>query len=145
VWMVSILAAGSLVPGLFLVVVPALQRRRRSAQLARSPLRKRRIEADVIEVRRLKRGAAGKYSFDVVAQWRDPASGKLHRFESGKMAFDPAVYAEIRKRPDWAAPTDDMVRQALAGARLMVRVHPDDPSHYDTELLRIPGIAPVGG
>jgi hypothetical protein len=61
------------------------------------------------------------------------------------MAFDPAVYAEIRKLPDWAAPTDDMVRQALSSARLMVRVHPDDPSHYDTELLRIPGIAPVDG
>ena len=143
VWMVGILAAGSFVPALFLVVFPALQQRRRRAKLARSPLRKQRIEADVVEVRQLRRGAGGRHTFEVSAQWRNPATGKLHRFDSGRMAFEPAVYASVMKLAGWEAPRDDMVRQALGSARLMVRVHPDDPSHYDAELLRIPGIAPI--
>lgn len=142
----SILGATSLVPGLVLVVIPALKRRRRAAQLARSPLRKRRIEAEVIEISRLRRDSAtGKYTFKAVAQWRDPARGKMHRFESGTMEFDPAVYASVRKLSAWAAPADALVRDALLGARLHVRVHPDDPAHYDPELIRIPGIGPVEG
>jgi hypothetical protein len=94
---VSILAAGSFVPALFLVVLPALKQRRRFAKLKRSPLRKQRIEADVVDVRRLERGAAGRHTFEVSAQWRNQATGKLHRFDSGRMAFDPAVYAEVKK------------------------------------------------
>ncbi len=89
--------------------------------------------------------ATGKYTLKAVGEWCDPASGKMHRFESAAMEFDPAVFASVRKLPGWAAPTEAMVREALLGARLHVRVRPDDPANYHPELIRIPGIGPIEG
>ena len=113
---------------------------------ARSPRRKESIEVQVIEISELRRDVAtGKYTLKAMGEWRAPGNGKVHRFESAAMEFDPAVFASVRKLPGWTAPTETMVREALLGARLHVRVRPDDPANYHPELIRIPGIGPVQG
>jgi hypothetical protein len=143
--LVAVLATAALVPGLVLVVWPALQRRRWRRTLDRSQRRWRRIEAEVTDVRSLRRQDDGSWRFQVRARWRDPATGRLHAFDSQAMHFDPALYLQIR-HPGTSEPlTDAQVSAALAAAPLVVRLHPDDPSLYAAELLRIPGIAPEGG
>jgi len=73
-----------------LAVMPGLRGRRIAADLRASGVA---VQADVVEVARdssIK--VNGRSPWRIHAQWRDPASGKIHLFRSDMLWFDPSEY-----------------------------------------------------
>lgn len=92
-WFVSLVLGG--IGSVFLLIssffiFPPLLARRRAAYLSRHGTA---VFAELIEVRRNERlSVNGMHPWHIVAQWVDPATGKLHRFTSADLWFDPSPY-----------------------------------------------------
>lgn len=96
------------------LVVPSLRRRRIAAELQATGVA---IQADVVEVARdTSFKLNGRSPWRIHAQWRDPASGKIHLFRSDMLWFDPSEYL---------------------GEQISVLIRPGQPKRYwmDTRLL----------
>lgn len=81
------------------------------------PTEPRTVQARVVSV---ERGEArvGRRPWFVVAQWRDPATGRVHVFESEEIDFDPSEH--------------------VLGRTVEVHVDSDDPDDYSIDLSFLP-------
>ena len=97
--------------------VAVLRRARREAWLRRSGVA---IDARLVEVVR-DRGQSrnGRSPYRLVAQWRDPASGRVWAFESAAVWFDPSPYL-------------------TPGQPVPVLVDPADPARHLVDLSVLP-------
>lgn len=92
-WFVSLVLSG--IGSIFLLVssffvIPPLLACRRAAQLSRTG---QAVRAELVEVRRNEMlSVNGQHPWKIVAQWHNPATGKLHLFNSANLWFDPAPY-----------------------------------------------------
>ncbi|MGO1071526.1 DUF3592 domain-containing protein [Lysobacter sp. CA199] len=76
------------------IVVPTLRGRRIAAALQKTGVA---VQAEVIEaVRDGSVEVNGRSPWRIHAQWRDPASGKIHLFHSDALWFDPGDYLDER-------------------------------------------------
>lgn len=120
-WFAALVVGG--IGGVFLlvgacIVVPMLRRRRTAAHLLTAG---RPIQADVVEVVRdgsLK--VNGRSPWRIHAQWQDPATRKLHLFESDMLWFDPTEFT---------------------GDRVTVLIEPGNPERYWIDTGFLPEVA----
>lgn len=101
-----------------LAVVPGLRGRRIAADLRATGVA---VQADVVEVARdssIK--VNGRSPWRIHAQWRDPASGKIHLFRSDRLWFDPSEYV---------------------GERIGVLIRPGRPERYWVDTRTLPELA----
>lgn len=101
-----------------LAVVPGLRGRRIAADLRATGVA---IQADVVEVARdssIK--VNGRSPWRIHAQWRDPASGKIHLFRSDMLWFDPSDYV---------------------GEHISVLIRPGKPKRYWMDTRFLPELA----
>ncbi|MDL5599127.1 DUF3592 domain-containing protein [Metapseudomonas otitidis] len=101
-------------------VVPPLLARRRAAQLAVSG---QAVMAEVVDVRlNGSLSVNGQNPWRIVAQWKNPATGKLHVFNSENLWFDPSRFL----------PDDGWVR---------VLIDPANPRRYAMDTAFLPELA----
>ncbi len=81
------------------------------------PTEPRTLRARVVSVERGE-AAVGRRPWFVVAQWRDPATGRVHVFESEEIDFDPSEH--------------------VLGRTVEVHVDSDDPDDYSVDLSFLP-------
>lgn len=121
-WVVSLVLGviGSvflLISSLF--VIPPLLARRRASYLSRHG---QAVFAELIEVRRNEMlSVNGMHPWHIVAQWLNPGTGKLHRFTSANLWFDPSPYI-----------TQDQVQ---------VFIDPHKPKRYSMDTSFLPDLA----
>lgn len=101
-----------------LAVVPGLRGRRIAAELRATGVA---VQADVVEVARESSiKVNGRSPWRIHAQWRDPASGKIHLFRSDPLWFDPSGYV---------------------GERVSVLIRPGRPKRYWLDTRFLPELA----
>ena len=140
----AIMGSAFLIPTIVLNLVPALKRRRRAADLARAAGDGNVISAKVSSVRRIHPAdVGGAYSIQIVAHWRNPASGKMQEFESGAIELDTKGYAKEKGLPVWVEPSKQLfaeIEQKLRGRGMRVRIDAGHPDGYVMETPRLRGL-----
>ncbi|WJN59549.1 hypothetical protein OH686_12420 [Pseudomonas sp. SO81] len=121
-WFVSLILGsfGSifLLGGMVFVLPEALARRRRS----RLERRGQAVQARIVEVRRNPFATLNNVpAWQLVCQWRNPASGAVHLFYSEDLWFDPQPFVQ---------------RDSL-----QVRIDPDNPRRYSVDTSFLPRLA----
>jgi hypothetical protein len=81
------------------------------------PAEPRTVQAKVVSVERGE-AAVGRRPWFVVAQWRDPSTGRVHVFESEEIDFDPSDH--------------------VLGRTVEVHIDSDDPEDYSVDLSFLP-------
>jgi hypothetical protein len=120
-WFAAMIVGG--IGGVFLMiglalVVPSLRRRRIAAELRATGVA---VQADVVEVALDSSFKInGRSPWRIHAQWRDPATGKIHLFRSDMLWFDPSDY--------------------LAG-QISVLIRPGQPKRYWIDTRFLPELA----
>lgn len=121
-WFVSLVlgAIGSvflLISSFF--VIPPLLARRRASHLSRNG---QAVLAQLVEVRRNEMlSVNGMHPWRIAAQWVNPATGKLHRFNSANLWFDPSPY--------------------IVGEQVQVFIDPKQPRRYSMDTSFLPELA----
>lgn len=121
-WFVSLVLAGIgsvflLISGFF--IIPPLRARRRARYLSRHG---HAVLADLVEVRRNEMlSLNGKHPWHIAAQWLNPATGKLHRFTSANLWYDPSPY--------------------IPGDKVQVFIDPRKPQRYRMDTSFLPELA----
>lgn len=121
-WFVSLVLGG--IGSVFLLIssffiIPPLLARRRARYLSRNGTS---VLAELTEVRRNERlSVNGMHPWHIVAQWVNPATGKLHRFTSANLWFDPSPY--------------------ISQNRVQVFIDPRKPKRYSMDTSFLPELA----
>jgi hypothetical protein len=121
-WFVS-LVLGSIGSVFLLIssffIIPPLLARRRAEHLSRHGTP---VFAELTEVRRNEMlSVNGMQPWRIVAQWVNPATGKLHRFTSANLWFDPSPY--------------------IRGNQVQVFIDPQKPKRYSVDTSFLPELA----
>lgn len=121
-WFVSLVLGG--IGSVFLLIssvfiIPPLLARRRARHLRRHG---QAVLAQLVDVRRNEMlSVNGMHPWRIAAQWVNPATGKLHRFNSANLWFDPSPYI-----------TQDQVQ---------VFIDPHKPKRYSMDTSFLPDLA----
>lgn len=121
-WFVSLVlgAIGSvflLISSVF--IIPPLLARRRERYLRQHG---QAVLAQLVEVRRNEMlSVNGMHPWRIAAQWVDPATGKLHRFNSANLWFDPSPY--------------------ITANQVQVFIDPAQPKRYSMDTSFLPELA----
>lgn len=122
-WFVSLvlggIGAGFVLIGSALVLPPLLARRRARALAVHGQA----VFAEPVDVQRNTRYSVnGQHPWRILAQWQNPATGKLHLFHSENLWFDPSRFVATQKQ-------------------LRVLIDPQKPGRYSMDLSFLPELA----